>query len=80
MIRSMRRWPCLQRGDYERVEQIANRLAEKAEEAASSDAPRLYYSLTDKPLKIMNREVAGLLEVAWGQEAAGYVAEAGTSE
>ena len=58
-------------GDYDLAEQIANRLAEKAEEAASSDAPRLYYSLTDKPLKIMNREVAGLLEVARGNPEAG---------
>ena len=58
-------------GDYDLAEQIAKRLAEKAEEAASSDAPRLYYSLTDKPLKIMNREVAGLLEVARGNAEAG---------
>ena len=59
------------RGDIDLAERIANRLAEKANEAASSDDLRFYYSLSDKPLKIMNREVAGLLEIARGNAEAG---------
>ena len=58
-------------GDLDLAEQIANVLAEKAEEAASKGDFRFYYSLTDKPLKIMNREVAGLLEIARGNSEAG---------
>ena len=58
-------------GDLELAEQVANRLSEKADEAASLEDFRFYYSLTDKPLNIMNREVAGLLEIARGNTAAG---------
>ncbi len=59
------------KGDFDLAESIANRLAKKAEEAASRDGYRFYYSLTDKPLKIMNRGVAGLLEIARGNTDAG---------
>ena len=58
-------------GEFDLAERIANRLAEKAEEAASRDDFRFYYSLTGKPLGIMSREVAGLLEVARGNTEAG---------
>ena len=58
-------------GDFDLAERIANRLAEKAQEAASKDDSRFYYSLTDKPLKIMSKEVAGLLEIARGNTEAG---------
>ena len=58
-------------GDFDLAERVANRLAEKADEAASLDDYRFYYSLTDKPLKIMNREIAGLLEIARGNTEAG---------
>ena len=58
-------------GDFELAETIANRLSEKADEAASKDDFRFYYSLTAKPLNIMSREVAGLLEIARGNSEAG---------
>ena len=58
-------------GDLEIAETIAEMLAEKADEAASKDDFRFYYSLTAKPLKIMSREVSGLLEIARGNSEAG---------
>ena len=58
-------------GDFELAGRIANKLADKADEAASKDEARFYYSLTDKPLRIMSREVAGLLEIARGNHDAG---------
>ena len=58
-------------GDFELAERIAKKLSEKADEAASRDDFRFYYALTDKSLKIMSREVAGLLEIARGNSEAG---------
>ena len=58
-------------GDFDLAERIANKLAEKADEAASRDDFRFYYSLTGKSLNIMSREVAGLLEIARGNSEAG---------
>ena len=58
-------------GDLDLAERIANRLAEKAEEAASKADSGSYYARSDKPLKIMNKEVAGLLEIARGNTEAG---------
>ncbi len=58
-------------GDFDLAERIANLLAEKADEAAARDKPRSYYALTDKPLRIMSNEVAGLLEIARGNTDAG---------
>ena len=58
-------------GDFELAEAVVEKLAEKAEEAASKDDYRFYYSFTAKPLKIMSREVAGLLEIARGNTEAG---------
>ena len=58
-------------GDFDLAEQVAHKLAEKTDEAASQAGSLSYYSLTDKPLKIMNREVAGLLEIARGDAEAG---------
>ena len=58
-------------GDFDLAEQAASRLAQKADEAASQGGARLYYSLAEKPLKIMNRQVAGQLEIARGNVEAG---------
>ena len=58
-------------GDLDLAERAAKLLAERADKAASKVDFRFYYALTDKPLKIMHREVAGLLEIARGNTDAG---------
>ena len=61
----------VQTGDLALAEEAAQRLAKKAEAARSDDADRSYYAQSGKPLEIMAKEVAGMLEIAQGETDAG---------
>jgi tetratricopeptide (TPR) repeat protein len=56
-------------GDLELAQQAADRLAVLADAVESSDGS--YYSQTDQPLQIMQKEVTGLIAIAEGDTAKG---------